>query len=35
MQIIDYKGQMGKLYRPSADGVDLVDAPKMNFVQSL
>ena len=32
MQIIDYKGQMGKLYRPSAEGVDLVDVPKMNFV---
>lgn len=32
MQIIDYKGQMGKLYRPSVEGVDLVDVPKMNFV---
>lgn len=32
MQIIDYKGQMGKLYRPSSGGVDLVDVPKMNFV---
>lgn len=31
MQIIDYKAQMRKLYKPSAEGVELVDVPQMNF----
>jgi hypothetical protein len=31
MQIIDYKAQMRKLYKPAADGVELVDVPQMNF----
>ncbi|MEO7778688.1 MAG: GyrI-like domain-containing protein [Fibrobacteria bacterium] len=32
MQIIDYKAQMRKFYKPSADSVELVDLPPMNFL---
>jgi hypothetical protein len=32
MQIIDYKAQMRKFYKPSADSVELVDVPQMNFL---
>jgi hypothetical protein len=32
MQIIDYKAQMRKFYKPSDAAVELVDVPQMNFV---
>ena len=32
MQIIDYKAQLRKFYRPSGESVELVDVPQMNFL---
>jgi hypothetical protein len=32
MQIIDFKAQLRKFYKPSADAVELVDVPQMNFL---
>ncbi|MDB5106866.1 MAG: hypothetical protein JWP91_4555 [Fibrobacteres bacterium] len=32
MEIVDYKAQLRKFYKPSASDVELVDLPSMNFV---